>query len=77
MNRLLSKIAFPCYKIFFAYEILNLISIYVYIYIIYLNQSSLRSKHVPDKIHFVGSDYSPLSIFRFALNIYVGPLVVV
>ncbi len=41
-----------------------------------LPQSSLSNKQVPDKLHLLGSE-SSLSMFKFALKMYVAPLNVV
>jgi len=51
--------------------------IYNYLLIItMIAQSSLNNRHVPDKIHFDGSE-SSLYMFMFALKINVAPLNVV
>jgi hypothetical protein len=45
----------------------------IYIYVLFIDQSSLSNKHVPDKIHLLGSA-SSLYIFMLALKMNVGPL---
>lgn len=49
---------------------------FLYIYDVYHAQSSLRSRHVPDKIHLLGSESSD-SILRLPLVMKVAPRVVV